>query len=182
VVETAFHEWVHQYLAFYPLGRNYFEGSELRTLNETAANLAGEALAAEYFKRYPLLEPPATPPPSTAPSDPAQPVFDFTEEMRELRRAVEEMLAGGRVLEAEALMEAKRQELEQHGYSIRRLNQAYFAFHGSYADTPGSIDPIGPQMQTLLDKSGSPGAFVKLAAGITSRSELDQVLAQLPPR
>ncbi|HET8943456.1 MAG TPA: hypothetical protein VFO59_01615, partial [Dehalococcoidia bacterium] len=44
VVETAFHEWVHQYLAFYPLGRNYFEGSELRTLNETAANLAGEAL------------------------------------------------------------------------------------------------------------------------------------------
>jgi hypothetical protein len=182
VVETAFHEWVHQYLAFYPLGRNYFAGSELRTLNETAANLAGEALAAEYFKRYPPLETQATPPPSTAPSDPAQPVFDFTKEMRELRRAVEETLAGGHILEAEALMEAKRQELAEHGYSIRRLNQAYFAFHGSYADTPGSIDPIGPQMQTLLDKSGSPGAFVKLAAGITSRSELDRVLAQLPLR
>ena len=182
VVETAFHEWVHQYLAFYPLGRNYFAGSELRTLNETAANLAGEALAAVYFERYPHLEAPATPPPSAVPSGPAHPAFDFTKEMRELRREVEEMLAGGRVLEAEALMEAKRQELEQHGYNIRRLNQAYFAFHGSYADTPGSIDPIGPQMQTLLDKSGSPGVFVKLAAGITSRSELDRVLAQLPPR
>lgn len=179
IVETAFHEWVHQYLAFYPLGRNYFAGSDLRTLNETAANLAGEALAAEYFNRYPQLEAEATPPPSTPQADTAQPVFDFTKEMRELRRTVEEMLARGQILDAEALMEAKRQELGEHGYSIRRLNQAYFAFHGSYADTPGSIDPIGPKMQTLLGKSGSPGAFVRLAAGITSRSELDQVLARV---
>ncbi|HET9476269.1 MAG TPA: hypothetical protein VFP63_02145 [Dehalococcoidia bacterium] len=178
VVDTAFHEWVHQYLAFYPLGRNYFAGSDLRTLNETAANLAGEALAAEYFRRYPRLETEATPPPSTAPADPAEPVFDFTKEMRELRGAVEEMLAGGRIREAEALMDAKRQELGQHGYNIRPLNQAYFAFHGSYADTPGSIDPIGPLMQTLLERAGSAGAFVRLAAGITSRSDLDRVLAQ----
>ncbi len=178
VVETAFHEWVHQYLAFYPLGRNYFAGGDLRTLNETTANLAGEALAAEYFKRYPNLEAPATPPPPTPPADTAEPAFDFTKEMRELRRTVEEMLAGGRVPEAEALMETKRQELEQHGYHIRKLNQAYFAFHGAYADTPGSIDPIGPLMQTLLARSGSPGAFVKLAAGITSRSDLDRVLSR----
>src|SRR5574341_651515 len=166
VVETAFHEWVHQYLAFYPLGRNYFAGSDLRTLNETAANLAGEALAVEYFKRYPHLEAEPTPPPSTPQADTASPAFDFTKEMRELRRSVEEMLAGGQVLEAEALMEVKRQELGEHGYSIRRLNQAYFAFHGSYADTPGSIDPIGPLMQTLLERAGSAAQFVRLARGI----------------
>lgn len=175
VVETAFHEWVHQYLAFFPLGRNYFAGSDLRTLNETAANLAGAALAAEYFNRYPRLESE----PAVTPGESGAPTFDFTGEMRELRRSVEELLAAGRVLEAEALMEKKRHELELHGYAIRKLNQAYFAFHGSYADTPGSIDPIGPKMQTLLEESGSPGAFVRLAAGITSRSELDQVLAQL---
>lgn len=177
VVETAFHEWVHQYLAFFPLGRNYFAGSELRTLNETAANLAGVALAEAYFKRYPRLAE-ATPAPTVPPAEPT-PAFDFTKEMRVLRQSVEELLAAGRVVEAEALMEQKRLELEEHGYSIRKLNQAYFAFYGSYADTPGSIDPIGPKMRTLLERAGSPGEFVRLAAGITSRSELDRALAEV---
>ena len=178
VVDTAFHEWTHQYLAFYPLGRSYFAGSDLRTLNETAANLAGSALAGEYFRRYPRLEAEATPAPTTEPTASPGPEFDFTTEMRELRRRVEELLGRGEVTEAEALMETKRLELAGHGYVIRKLNQAYFAFHGSYADTPGSIDPIGPKMQTLLEEAGSPGAFVRLAAGITSRAELDRVLAE----
>lgn len=178
VVETSFHEWVHQYLTFFPLGRNYFAGSDLRTLNETAANLAGAGLAAEYFKRYPRLDTQETPAPAATPAEPAEPAFDFTKEMRDLRRSVEKLLAGGRVVEAESLMEQKRQELEAHGYAIRKLNQAYFAFHGSYADTPGSIDPIGPKMQMLMEKAGSPGAFVKLAAGLTSRSDLDRALAE----
>ena len=43
-------------------------------------------------------------------------------------------------------MEEKRQFLAANGYYIRKLNQAYFAFHGSYADTAGSIDPIGPKL------------------------------------
>lgn len=178
VIDTAFHEWVHQYLAFYPLGRSYFSGSDLRTLNETAANLAGAALAGEYFKRYPHLQAMDAPAPAATPGAPAEPAFDFTKAMRELRATVEQMLARGEITEAEGLMETKRQELAERGYFIRKLNQAYFAFHGSYADTPGSIDPIGPKMQELLAAAGSPGEFVKLAAGITSRSELDRVLAE----
>jgi hypothetical protein len=176
VVETAFHEWVHQYLAFFPLGRSYFSGSDLRTLNETAANLAGAALEGLYFQRYPRLEPEETPVPAATPIGTLAPTFDFTAEMRALRREVEDLLSRGQVREAETLMEEKRQELETHGYFIRRLNQAYFAFHGSYADTPGSIDPIGPKMQELLERAGSAGAFVKLAAELTSRTELDRVL------
>ena len=88
------------------------------------------------------------------------------------------MLGRGQVAEAEALMERRRVEFAAEGYFIRKLNQAYFAFHGSYADTPGSIDPIGPRMQALLERAGSPGAFVKLAAGVTSRADLDQLLAE----
>jgi hypothetical protein len=68
MVDTAFHEWTHQYLAFYPLGRSYFEGSDLRTLNETVANLAGTSLAGEYFKRYPGLEAEDTAAPTAAPT------------------------------------------------------------------------------------------------------------------
>jgi hypothetical protein len=86
------------------------------------------------------------------------------------------MLAEGHVVDAEALMAAKRDEFEAKGVFIRKLNQAYFAFHGFYADTAGSIDPIGPKLQTLLERAGSAGAFVRAASAITSRVELEEAL------
>ena len=182
IVDTVFHEWLHQYLIFFPLGRSYFEGGEVRTLNESVANIAGSELARLYFAKYGPLEPEApvpTPGPSPAPSPAPGPVddpFDFGAEMRALRVDVEEMLADGRIKEAEALMERKRDEFEAKGRYIRRLNQAYFAFFGFYADTPASIDPIGPKLAALLERAGSPGEFVRQASGITSQGELDRLL------
>ncbi len=171
LIENVIHEWLHQYLAFFPLGRSYFAGSETRTLNETVANLGGRELARLFSQRYgsPLA---SSPRPAPAGG------FDFTAEMRALRQRVEELLAAGRIEEAEALMARKRDEFEARGVYIRRLNQAYFAFHGSYADAPGSIDPIGPKLQTLLERAGSPGEFVRQAAQITSRADLDRLLAE----
>jgi len=171
VVETAIHEWLHQYLAFYPLGRNYFRGGETRTLNETVANLAGGELAALFIERYG--SPSRPPPPVETPSD-----FDFRAEMRALRLRVEELLAQGHVQEAERLMEEKRDEFEANGVYIRRINQAYFAYFGSYADTPSSIDPIGPKLQRLRDRAGSVTDFVQLARGLTSEADLDRLLAE----
>jgi len=178
LIETVFHEWVHSYLIFFPLGASYFGSDETRTLNESVANIAGKELARGYFERYGTLDEAcgaATPVPEPTPSSSTS-AFDFTAEMRELRRRVEAMLAEGQVEKAEALMEAKRDEFEAKGVSLRRLNQAYFAFHGFYADSPGSIDPIGPKLQTLLERAGSAGEFVRLASGITSRAELDAAL------
>ncbi|MDO8616474.1 MAG: hypothetical protein Q7T33_12185 [Dehalococcoidia bacterium] len=184
LIDTVIHEWLHQYLAFFPLGSSYFKDSETRTLNESVANLGGQALAGLYFQRYGTLSPiptpaPVSPSPAGAQTGGRQPGFDFGQEMRALRVRVEELLNGGKTAEAEALMEQKRQEFAQHGVFIRRLNQAYFAFHGSYADTPASIDPIGPKLETLLQRAGSPGAFVRLAAGLSSAAELDALLAKL---
>ena len=182
VVDTVFHEWLHQYLIFFPLGRSYIKGGEARTLNESVANIAGSELARLYFDKYGPLEPetaPPTPGPSLTPPPTPSAVdepFDFGAEMRALRLDVEELLADGRIEEAEALMEAKRDEFEAKGRYIRRLNQAYFAFYGFYADTPASIDPIGPKLAALLERAGSPGEFVRQAAGITSQSELDRLL------
>ena len=178
LVETVFHEWLHSYLIFFPLGTSYFQSSEARTLNESVANIAGAELARRYFERHDTLEAtcgaaPATPAPTPSPAAPA---FDFTAEMRALRRRVEAMLAEGHVVDAEALMAAKRDEFEAKGVFIRKLNQAYFAFHGFYADTAGSIDPIGPKLQTLLERAGSAGAFVRVASAITSRAELEEAL------
>ena len=182
IVDTVFHEWLHQYLIFFPLGRSYLKGGEARTLNESVANIAGSELARLYFAKYGPLEPEApvpTPGPSPAPSPAPGPVddpFDFGAEMRALRVDVEEMLADGRIKEAEALMERKRDEFEAKGRYIRRLNQAYFAFYGFYADTPASIDPIGPKLAALLEQAGSPGEFVRQASGITTQGELDRLL------
>jgi hypothetical protein len=172
MVRTAFHEWLHQYLLFFPLGRSYFEGAETRTLNESVASFGALALSEAYFERYGGL-----PPAQTQPA-PAADAFDFTEEMRSLRREVEALLAEGRVAEAEALMEERRQEFVAAGYPVRKLNQAYFAFHGFYADSPGSIDPIGPKLQELVGLTGTPGTFVREVRGITSRAELDAVLSE----
>ena len=178
LIETVFHEWLHSYLIFFPLGAAYFGSSEARTLNESVANIAGKELARLYFERHGMLgevcgAATATPAPAATPATPA---FDFTSEMRALRREVEAVLAEGQVEQAEELMAAKRDEFEAKGVFFRKLNQAYFAFHGFYADTAGSIDPIGPKLQTLLEQAGSPGQFVRVAAEITSRAELDAAL------
>jgi hypothetical protein len=52
-------------------------------------------------------------------------------------------------------MEQKRQYLDTRGYHIRKLNQAYFAFHGTYADRPTSISPIGRELKKLRNQSAS---------------------------
>jgi hypothetical protein len=171
VVETAIHEWLHQYLFFYPLGRSYFRGGETRTLNETVASLASGELADLFIERYGSPSP-APPSPSSTPSD-----FDFRAEMHALRLRVEELLTQGKVEDAERLMAQKRDDFEKHGYYIRRINQAYFAFYGSYANTPGSIDPIGPKLQRLRDRAGSVTEFVRLARGLTSEADLDRLLS-----
>jgi len=177
LIETVFHEWLHSYLIFFPLGQGYFGSSETRTLNESVANIGGKALARLYFAKYGTLDQAcgAQPSPSATPA-PTTPGFDFTSEMRALRRQVEAMLAQGQVEQAEALMAAKRDEFQAKGVFIRRLNQAYFAFNGFYADSPGSIDPIGPKLQTLLDRAGSPGEFVRRASALTTRADLDKLL------
>jgi hypothetical protein len=174
LMDTAFHEWLHHYLAFFPLGRSYFEGGDVKTLNESVASIGGRELAARYFERYGGVE--DAPAPAPVP-DSEQPAFDFTEEMRALRREVEALLDDGKVAEAEALMEERRLRFVENGYQVRKINQAYFAFHGFYAFSAGSIDPIGPMLQTLFELEGSPGAFLRAVRGITSREELDQAVA-----
>lgn len=106
----------------------------------------------------------------------AQDAFDFGREMRALRLEVDALLAAGRVEEAERLMEERRLVFVENGYYIRRINQAYFAFHGSYADTPASSDPIGPKMTVLRDQSLSLKRFLETAREFGAEDDLDSAL------
>jgi hypothetical protein len=166
-LEIIGHEWMHHYLYFTPLGRDYFAGGDLTTLNETVADFAGRELAC-------LIDPCNAA--ARAGAAPERQEFDFTTEMRNLRRQVEALLADGKIDDAERLMEQKRQEFVANGYYIRRINQAYFAFHGSYADSPGSIDPIGPKLDQLRRKSATLEQFIETVRDFQSQSDLDASL------
>jgi hypothetical protein len=184
LLEAVAHEWLHQYLFFRPLGSRYFRDPALATINETVADIAGRELGALVAERYPLS---ASLPAGQAglpagqagagEAPPPNAEIDFNQVMRELRREVDRLLAEGKVAEAESLMEDTRRFLADHGYFIRRINQAYFAFHGLYADTPASSSPIGPKLEELRRRSSSLGEFIHAAARITSEADLDRLLA-----
>jgi len=157
------HEWMHHYLFFHPLGRNYWSSYELTTINETAADMAGAEIASLVYDRYyrgVVDENPAAGGGSTS-------SFDFGQAMRETRVTVDALLAEGQVDEAERYMAERRLFLQENGYYIRKLNQAYFAFHGSYADTPASTSPIGDQLRELRLESGSLGDFIRAVSRIS---------------
>ena len=92
--------------------------------------------------------------------------------MREIRKTVDSYLARGEIEQAEEFMEQKRQYLASMGYYIRKLNQAYFAFYGTYADRPTSISPIGSELKELRAQSASLKDFLNRVAGMTSRQDL----------
>ncbi len=178
VMEDIAHEWTHHYLYFAPLGRRYFDSAKLTTLNETVANIVGRELGDMVVAEYPLptAGPAASPDASGAAATAPAAGIDFVAEMRALRRQVEALLAQGKIDEAERLMEEKRRYLAANGHYIRKLNQAYFAFHGSYADSAGSIDPVGPKLDTLRRDSASLAAFVGRARELRSEDDLDRAL------
>ncbi|MFN2149305.1 MAG: hypothetical protein ACK2T2_13025 [Anaerolineales bacterium] len=183
LTEVVGHEWVHNYLSLHPLGLRYSESPELRTMNETTASLLGEAIGREVLRRnYPQFLPaePSPENPPTAPEEP--PAFDFRAEMRLTRLRVDELLSHGKVDEAEAYMEARRVVFWNHGYHIRRLNQAYFAFHGAYADQPGGAagdDPVGTAVRELWARASSPAAFLRQMASMRSVDDLWLALSPL---
>ncbi len=182
LAEVVAHEWIHNFLTLRPLGASYMKNAELRTINETTANIAGKEIGAALIERYyPEFVPPP-PQPIAEPSEeitpePEPPAFDFRAEMHETRLNVDQMLAEGEIEEAEAYMETRRQLFVENGYRIRKLNQAYFAFHGAYADQPGgaagvSEDPIGAAVRALRAESPSLAAFVNRISWMWSFEQL----------
>ena len=102
--------------------------------------------------------------------------FAFRDAMRETRLETDRLLAEGLVEDAEAYMEVRRQYINAHGYFIRKLNQAYFAFHGTYATTGGSSSDLGPKLEELRRLSPDLWTFMDTAADLSSRSRLEQAL------
>ena len=173
-VNAAVEEWLHQYLFFKPLGFRYAldvlgvkRNYEIAILNETVASMVSKEIGSMVAESHY----------SDSKSDVNEPPkkkneFDFNREMREIRKAVDEYLKKGEIEPAEAFMEEKRQYLAAKGYQIRKLNQAYFAFYGTYADRPTSISPIGDELKQLRGQSASLKEFLDTVSSMTSRKAL----------
>jgi len=188
MLDTIAHEWIHNYLTLRPLGVTYGMTPELRTMNETTASIAGNEIGTYLLERhYPELIVSRSSLgatsfngsnlPSSRSDDP--PPFDFRAEMHETRVTADNLLAEGRIEAAETYMEQRRQLFWENGYLLRKLNQAYFAFHGAYADSPGGAageDPVGPAVRALREQSDSLADFVNTISWMTSFTQLQDAI------
>ena len=180
VLNTATEEWLHQYLAFKPLGFRYVldllgisRNEDIITMNESLAGIVsseiGDQVYNKYYASYFSNSNTSLSDESSAPS------FDFNATMRQIRQNVDAYLANGQIDRAEQYMNEQRDYLQTQGYDIRKLNQAYFAFYGTYADTPAYINPIGTSIQNIRDQSNSLKIFLNAIANVTSVKGLNKL-------
>ncbi len=181
-LRTIAHEWAHHYLAFRPLGWRYALGVEkddqVVTINETAADIIGNEIGRRVQALY--YGGPSDEDESPEAGEIDADTAEFGRLMRETHQAVEQMLAAGRVDEAERYMEQQRLFLNDRGYRIRKLNQAYFAFYGSYSDQPGFVSPVGEALRRLRAGSGSLADFAQRVSAMSSFTELERAVAGMP--
>jgi hypothetical protein len=191
LTDTVAHEWTHNFLTMRPLGLNYETNSELRTINETTASIVGSEIGQLLLKKYyPDLLPPEkeqnqTEEPgkdiTTIESKPEE--FNYRKEMHTTRVTTDDLLASGKIKEAEDYMEQRRLFFWDHGFPIRRINQAYFAFYGAYADVPGGAagkDPVGPAVREFRAQSRTLADFLEKISWVTSYPQLVEMVRKNP--
>jgi hypothetical protein len=171
VVAVA-HEWIHGYLFFHPLGREYWSSPAARSINETATEMASRELGRRAAAELGV-GPAGRPRPNATAGDSSGSAGDnFRSTLRSIRVEVDALLAAGRVEEAEAYMRDRRHELTALGHDVRKLNQAYFAFYGSYGDAAAGRSPIPGQLQRLRESSGSVGEFLRRVGQLRGSADL----------
>lgn len=194
MLEIAAHEWIHAYLLFQPLGRAYWQNSDMTSLNETLADIAGDEIGRlTYTEITGQNIQTSIPPPSVLAEQQQQAEneddnideeksgadqFDFRQFMYETRINTDELLQQGQIDAAEKYMETRRLELLNQGYYIRKINQAYFAFHGLYAAGVASTSPLANQIWQLRQKAGNAGKLIKMLQTVNSWQDYLSLLDQ----
>lgn len=174
------HEWMHHYLFFTKLGQNMFNSEEMRILNETLASRVAEELwiyIDQYISENYDLD---------LYSDNYDYInlnhdnlFNFKYEMNKTRVETELLLKNNKIIEAEKFMEKRRQVFVENGYNIRKLNQAYFAFYSSYADSSASNTSIGDELDEFRKYYNSLESFILAIRSVSNYQEFKNKLYKL---
>jgi hypothetical protein len=175
IINAAVEEWAHQYLALRPLGFLYLLDSlgfrqrdDAIVMNETLAGMIADEIGSQvYLRYYPGAAQPV--------EKPAAGKYNFAAEMRQTRSNVDLLLKAGELDAAGQYMEKRRLEFEANGYHIRKLNQAYFAFHGIYGDDPGTVSPVYQDMLRLRRGYTSLAGFINDASAMTCYAQLQEL-------
>ena len=164
ITRTAAHEWLHNYWIFRPLGRSMWNSPEMYTLNETAANIAGNELGDRTFLKLggDLSKS------SHKYADVSVSRPHLSRILKQTRKEVDRLLSVNNIVDAEKLMRREHWNLKLGGYNIRKINQAYFAFRGNYADGPASTSQIGPELNEFRDYFKTLGEFIEAISKIDS--------------
>lgn len=171
--EIIIEEWFHQYLAFRPLGFLYLLDSiglrkdpEIVTINETLAGIFSSEIVSGIF-------------PANIENNKQGSLrtgnkssFDFDLEMRETRRTLELYLEKGEIGTAEEYLAMRRKYFIANGYYIRKLNQAYFAFHGIYGQDPASVSPLFQELTELRKKYDILKVYIDDLSTITALKDI----------
>ena len=176
-IDMAIHEWTHHWLFFRPLGKKWWAGGDIRTINETVADIVAKEVGEHVYaniqgaQKYDL---------AINNNKSANEVFNFREFMLVTRLKLETLLSENRLAESEDWLETRRTELANYGFSIRKLNTAYFAFYGTYATDPrsGEESPLLKQIEKVRESSSSLSVFLKNISKITTVEELKKLAAQ----
>ena len=152
----------------------------MTSLNETLANLAGKEIGRTVYNQMTgeyieTLEPPYIPGDENE-SEEEPDEFDLREFMHDTRLRTDELLELGNIEEAEAYMEERRKALVENGHNVRKLNQAYFAFHGLYADGPASTSQLARQMWELREQVDDAGDLVKALQTVSNYEDFLSLL------
>lgn len=167
ILATVAHEWVHHYLFFHPLGRAIYADEEMMILNESISTIIGNEIGTKVWAKISNNENCISPPKEQKENT----SFNFSDGMKKTRETVEKYLEDGQIEEAEIYMDNQRKEFVRNGYSIRKINQAYFSFYGTYADRPESVSPIYKYLLEIRNESSSLREFLDLLEDISSYEE-----------
>ena len=168
---TFSHEWLHQYLIFHPLGRSYFSSVKMKEINETLANIFSDKLLFSLcLKEFELKEE------ICSVEGRVKNEFDYSNFMKNLRLEVDNLLFERKILEAEKLMKDSTLILNNNGFKIRKINQAWFAFNGTYGDSPSSTSNVDDELLKFINNQLSIKTAIDELKNINSLNDYNNLI------
>ena len=173
ILTTVSHEWVHHYLFFYPLGQSIYQDSQMTTLNESIAVILGNEIGRQVWDEINQNDK-CIPIDKYKDQDKEVMIndsFNFNMVMRETREKVEKYLQDGEIQNAENYMNNQRDLFVRNGYQIRKINQAYFSFYGTYANRPESTSLTYKYLLEIRNRKSSLYEFLDILKDISNYEE-----------